>query len=402
MFNVIWTSGRDLNAPKELNLLTRGALCFYFAITIFEPFLNGIIGSVTKYYIFVVMLLLLASKPRLRFIQLQMIYVIWLVYKIITLLWSTNYSTFYHHIVSQVGNVVFLFILLGVYIDEKTMVSIKWTYWIASAVMGFLSLFFTTAFKVYETNRQTLTILGVTNDPNDMAAFIMVAICISLDNLFFKKELRLLSAAILLINIFACFKTGSRAGLVTLFVLALVCIIYSQKEAKISTKIRNIFLFILGVVAIYFIVIYFLPISITQRLFNFESYAGGSRRDVIWSDAWRLYTRDLLSVFFGVGWGTVSGVHNTFLAMLCNVGLCITLLFMVPIFRRFIWVIKRGVFFPALLLIGEFIPSFFIEAINKRFFWNAIIILFLYSVNHYSSTMMIDKDRNIKFRGFFR
>lgn len=393
MDEVIRTDGQNVNASKELNWFTRVALCLYFAITIFEPFLNGIIGSVTKYYIFVVMLLLLGSKRKLRFTQLQMIYVAWLLFKIISLLWSKDFTTFHVHIVSQVGNVVFLFILLGVDIDEKTMISIKWTYWIASAVMGFLSLFFTTAFKIYEANRQTLTILGVTTDPNDLAAFLMVGICISLDNLFFKKELRILSSGILLINIFASFKTGSRAGLVTVIALALFCIIYAQKEARPSAKIRNIVIFIIGIYAVYYIVVNYLPISITQRLFDFQSYAGGSRRDIIWSHAWDLYTRDLLYIFFGIGWGTVSGVHNTFLAMLCNVGLFITLLFLTPIFKRFVSTIKKREFFPALLLVGEFIPSFFIEAINKRFFWNAIIILFLYSVNNYSQGMRIDEER---------
>lgn len=390
MDELLLTGRHSLGVTRELNWFTRIALCLYFAITIFEPFLNGIIGSVTKYYIFVVMLLLLGSKRKLRFTKLQIVYVVWLLFKIFSLLWSKDYSTFHVHIVSQVGNVVFLFILLGVDIDEKTIIGVKWTYWIASAIMGFLSLFFTTAFKMYEANRQTLTILGVTTDPNDLAAFIIVGICISLDNLFFKKELRLLSFGIFLVNIFACFKTGSRAGLVTIIALALFCIVYAQKEAKPITKLRNIAVFIVGIYAVYFIVVNYLPISITQRLFDFQTYAGGSRRDIIWTNAWNLYTEDLLSVFFGIGWGTVSGVHNTFLAMLCNVGLCITFLFLLPIFKRFILTIKRHEFFPALLLIGEFIPSFFIEAINKRFFWNAIIILFLYSINNYSNSMIID------------
>lgn len=395
MDSLIRTEEHKLSASKELNLFTRAALCLYFAITIFEPFLNGIIGSVTKYYIFVVMLLLLGSRRKLRFMRLQMVYVIWLLYKVFSLLWSKDYSTFHVHIVSQVGNVIFLFILLGVDIDEKTLISIKWTYWVASAIMGFLSLFFTTAFKIYEENRQTLTILGVTTDPNDLAAFIMIGICISLNNLFFQKELRLLSSVILLVNIFACFKTGSRAGLVTVITLAIFCIVYAQKDAKPSAKLRNIVLFLIAIYAVYYIVVNYLPISITQRLFDFQSYAGGSRRDIIWSNAWNMYTKDLLSVFFGIGWGTVSGVHNTFLAMLCNVGLFFTLLFMLPIFKRLLWAIKRHAFFPALILIGEFVPSFFIEAINKRFFWNAIIILFLYSVNNYAQGMKMDEEKNL-------
>jgi hypothetical protein len=147
------------------------------------------------------------------------------------------------------------------------------------------------------------------------------------------------------------------------------------------------------VAALYYVVINLLPEANFTRLFDFSNYEDGSKRVWLWTTAWLVYSRDLLSILFGAGWGTVlpylhgAAVHNTFLAMLCNVGLIGTLLFTIPIVVATWRILKLKGTMPVLLLIAQFVPAFFIEAINKRFFWNAILVLFMsfYSISEQKS-----------------
>ena len=139
------------------------------------------------------------------------------------------------------------------------------------------------------------------------------------------------------------------------------------------------------VVALHYLTVTFLPEASFARLFSFESYADGSGRMEMWGNVLNMLFRDGLTFLIGAGWGTASiytggrvAVHNSFLTMLCDVGLLGTLLFMLPIVMIVLRLLKRKEPAPVLLLGAQFIPSFFIDAINKRFFWNAVLILLLY------------------------
>jgi hypothetical protein len=137
----------------------------------------------------------------------------------------------------------------------------------------------------------------------------------------------------------------------------------------------------------------YLPLDAYKRLFELPSYKGGSDRDVLWKNAWELYSRDFLTMVFGAGWGTATvytglelAVHNTFLTMLCDVGIIGVALFIIPIVYMVFNLLKVKIILPVILLVSQFAPAFFIDAINKRFFWNALFILIIYYyyyVRHY-------------------
>lgn len=364
--------------------LARVLLCLYFIISIFEPYLNGLIGSVTKYYMFLVMLVFLYRDGFcLKLRRITLVYIVWLIYKIVTLLWTESFEVPKLHFISQLGMVMFLGILLSRESEEKTLRSILDVYWLASSLLGVLSLFFAESYLGEVDSRRVLVILGVEVDPNNQAALLLVGMAISLSNIFYERRLFISSVLSLLINTFTCFATSSRAALVTAVVLALFCVVYVPEKMKIKATVKRVVAIVLVVAAMQYIIMRFLPESSFLRLFDFESYAGGSERDILWTATWKLWTEHPLTILVGTGWGTAyvhlhgRAVHNTFLSMLCDVGLIGTLLFLVPLAYSTGKLMKRGMMAPLLILVAQMIPSFFIDAINKRFFWNAIIIAFL-------------------------
>ena len=131
----------------------------------------------------------------------------------------------------------------------------------------------------------------------------------------------------------------------------------------------------------------FLPESIFARLFDFSrytsSYEGGGQRLLLWENAWELIWTDFNAIF-GAGWGAYYGhnnmynaVHNTYLSMWVDVGLIGLLLFFITIIIACSGLLKRKKILAVALLIAGFAPSLFIDAINKRFFWTPIILLFM-------------------------
>lgn len=385
------TAPRKATARIQVDRFTKIVLCIYFALSIFEPYINGLVGSLTKYYIFFTMFVLLFQYHwKLYPTRTSKAMVVWLIYKFISLLWSQDYATPKLHFISQLGMVMFLFVLFSYDYDDETLGWIEITYWISSGIVGLLSMFFSRSYLGTVVARQVLVIAGVEVDPNNQAALLMVGICVSLVNVFFKKRWLIPSIVILLVSTYACFLTGSRAAMATIVVAILFCIILPDEKKNIGVKIGRVALVFLFVFVALHLAQQLSPV-IYNRLFNLEEYAGGSGRSLQWSNVWKVYSQDILNILIGTGWGTSTiltgahaqsggnlGVHNTFLTMLCDVGLIGTLIFMVPIIKMTIQLVKKKIHFPVMLLIVQFVPAFFLDAINKRFFWNAIFILGMY------------------------
>lgn len=399
---------RRVTARIQVDKFLKIVFCIYFVLSIFEPYINGILGSLTKYYIFFTMFVLLFQyKWKLYLTMASKAVVVWLIYKFVSLLWSQDYATPRLHFISQLGMVMFLCVLFSYDYDDETLDWIEITYWISSGIVGLLSMFFSRSYLGTVAARQVLVIAGVEVDPNNQAALLMVGICVSLVNVFFKKRWMILSIAILLVNTYGCFLTGSRAALATIVVAVLFCIILPSEKKKVGAIIGRVALLFLFVFVALKLAQRLSPV-IYNRLFNLDGYVGGSGRSLQWSNVWRVYSQDILSILVGIGWGTSTiltgayaqsggnlGVHNTFLTMLCDVGLIGTLIFMVPIIKMTIRLIKKKIHFPVMLLIVQFVPAFFLDAINKRFFWNAIFILGMY---YYHYIVYTDETVDTKFQ----
>lgn len=372
-------------AEKEYRLpyFLRYLLYFYFFISFYEPFLNGVIGSVMKYYIFLVMVLLALHFRNIRICPYHVSYLIWLIYKFISLLWTTDYWMFNATVVSQIGMVAWLICLTGVQIDDETLNGFVNSIALGSLSIGILSIFFSESYHGNVEARQVLTLFGVQSEPNNQGAYIAIGFTVFLYRILNSDKYRLFYGIALLVNAYSTLKTGSRTGLTTLAVVALAIFFASVRKEGFSA-FKGVIIGTITLVTLYFIVKKYLPQNTFDRLFEFDTYEGGSERDILWENALELYKKGLNPIF-GAGWGAYFGyngiykaVHNTYIGMLCDVGIIGFLLFFVPIINA-IWKLwKKLNILPICFFITAAVPAFFIEAINKRYFWNAVILLFIY------------------------
>lgn len=379
-----------IDQETGMRRFSRIVLCLYFILSIFEPYLNGLFGSLTKFYIFFVIgVLIYECRGWLCVRFYSKIYILWFCYKLMTLLWSQDYVTPRAHIISQVGMVLFLVVLFAQDWDAVTMHWIERVSWLASGALGVLGLFFTQAYHGRVTSRQVIVIAGVEMDPNNQAVLLLVGITISLVYLFYYKRHFLLAVGILAVNTYGCFQSGSRSGVITLIALVVLCILLPEEQQSPVTKLWKILALVGIVLAAVIAARRYLSHEIYERLFDFAGYDDGSGRSQMWSNVWHAYTDNLFSILFGIGWGTSAirtgaqpAVHNTFLTMLCDVGLAGTLLFLYPIWKMMRELIRDREMFPVLLAVAMLVPSFFLDSINKRYFWNAIFLLGMYYYSH--------------------
>lgn len=360
----------------------------YFAITFFEPYLNGVLGSVTKYYIFaIIMYVLLKNKFRIRVYYFHKAFLIWLLYLFVSLLWTDNYHIFRINVLSQVGMIGLLIMLTMESYTREFVENIAKVMWLSSFIISFLAMFFGQSYRGGSELRQVLVLFGQEADPNNQAAFALIGLSIALYFLIYENKYRIPAITTIAVNTISMFLTGSRGGLVSLVAIAVFVILFNPSDAKLSSQIRKTVMVILAFVVAWFVLRQYIPEDIVDRLLGLDSYAGGSERINIWNNGLRLLFEDL-NIIFGAGWGCYFGyngyytaMHNTYLAMLCNVGVIGFSVFFVPIFQEIKHVMKKKEYLPVLLIISGFCPSFFLDAINKRFFWNVVMFLFIYTMS---------------------
>ncbi|MGN0818807.1 MAG: O-antigen ligase family protein [Christensenellaceae bacterium] len=385
-------SSQEIIISNKTNIIEKFSeflIYFYFMLTFFEPYLNGILGSITKYYIFFLMLVLLfQNKFRLRLRPYIIPYMIWLAYRFLTLFWTSNLYMFRQHVLSQIGMVALLVVLTSQQFDRRILRNIVNTMWISSFIISFLAMIFGQSYHGVVETRQVLVLFGQEVDPNNQAAFALVGISIAVYFLFYEKKYKLPAIITLFVNTVSMFMTGSRGGLVSMFAILIFVILFNKTNSSISSIFKKLAIFAGVIFVIYFVLKNFIPPNITDRLFDIGGYEGGSERTTIWKNALKLLQEDW-NLIFGAGWGDYFGyngfynaMHNTYLAMLCDVGIIGFVLFFMPIVQKTLHCIKYKEYLPVMLLIAGFFPCFFLDAINKRFFWNVIIFMLIFVIDN--------------------
>lgn len=353
-------------------------IILYFVLCFFETYLNGTVGPYLKYYILgiIVIQFLRYRVTTVRPFHLYMI--IWFLLKLISVLRVDNWYIFNLHLLSQVGMVALLVTLTNVRSSDRFMNKLINAMWLASGVLGALCLMFNESYHGSFTARQVVVLFGVEDDPNNLAAQLLPGVTVSLYHYIYLKRWRYLSVIILAVNCLAIFQTASRGGLVSIFAIILCIVLLKNNQEDIKDKLKIIIFIILASAVIHHIASNFVAIESLERIFDFDSYSSGSSRDVIWGNIIDLIKNNFL---FGAGWGAYYGyngsyhaTHNTYLSILSDGGIVGLFLFCVPIIRIIYKGIKGKYLLPILILITGLAPSFFIDAINKRFFWNAIIV----------------------------
>lgn len=353
--------------------------CFYIFLSFFETYLTPFFGNGTKFYLLMVLALFMYSaRFRLKINSFWMFYLAWFFFKFVSIAWSSmSNNDFKTHLLSQIGMVLFVIVMVGGDQSRELIHAILQTNLWISFLFGVLSIFFRGSFISEEfVSRQVLTLFGQQNDPNNCAAFLLVGITLGLYSATIERKKLMVNGLIVAINIYALLLTSSRAGFLTLGAI-IVCIVFlpqPNQELELKKAIQKILLIVLIIVIAVALVQRFLPQTNIDRLLNWNEYESGSGRDIRWERAIQLFMQRPL---FGWGWGGyntgVGAIHNTFLTSLCDIGVIGTLFFVIPIFMVAIEALRQRNVLSFLILVTGVLPAFVLDAINKRFFWNAIV-----------------------------
>lgn len=379
--------------PNVLMMVMFGIYAF---LSFYEVYINKTLGAYTKYYIFLMLIALFFQYKYIKIRYYHICILAWLALKLCSVLWSWNgfNRIVQSQIFSQFGMVALFCVITIVNFDENSVRKILNIFKWFSFSMAVLTMFFSSSYisgtgKI-ATDRKVLTLFGTQYDPNNMAAFFLVGITIALYFALCERRHMILNLIVFVLNTFALLQSASRAGFVSLLAMCfLFAISPLNKDEKPKSRFVRIGILIVGAIFIYFVVFKYVFPGALNRLLSSDSYHGGSGRTSIWENALELFYSNPL---FGGGWGSYYGydgvtnaAHNTFVQSLCDTGIVGSILLFIPIIRIFVISIKQKYYFPALFVSSALMPAFFLDSINKRFFWNAIIL----------STMMLNANMTL-------
>lgn len=351
-----------------------------FFVAPFEAYLVSTVGGIVKYILLFAILFIfykdLYTKRTVRLNWYVSFFIVWLVYKNVTIFWTADLAIPMLHFASQLGMVGFLFMLVSTDIGKRQRGIVLGGYFWGSVAFCLLSLVFMKPSGLY-TQRFVLTLFGVQVDPNNAAASALPAFALGvyLCSRVGRVSLKFVYGLLGVIAAYVVLMTGSRGGMLAVVVSAAV-LLFISTDLKPHQKAAVAMLLIIGCV----LVLDLLPRDTYARLFQ-DGYTDGSGRTELWGVVWRAF---LTNPFFGVGWGTATcltggmATHNTFLSMLCEQGILGTFFFVAPIIFVAAASLRDKNVLPIVLLVCAIVPALTIDAINKRFLWYGITLAFVF------------------------
>lgn len=379
-----------------INKIYISLIAIYILICTFEHYINLRVGNITKYFALLIMssffLCVYKQKINISFNIFHLSFFTWLMLEMISIFWSPGQNQINNQLFGRISIIIFLFILTSINYSKKCINIFINSLYLSNIFMSFLFVMVPNCKMSVGGVRYTFSLFGIYADPNNIAAFVILGGAIALYKLMFEKKNSIFHLFNLIIALIALFLTGSRAGFITL-ILIIISIILYKKNFRLE-KISKIFLkFSLLLVLGYILIIIMNSINesnVLDRIFNFDSYEGGSERSAIW----KLTLEDISQrLLLGYGWGSYAsksllsiGIHNTYFVILYEVGVVGLIFILLGILFIVLKAKKNKLILPLILLISGLIPSFFIDASNKRFFWNAIIFSYIYS-NQYNENI---------------
>lgn len=381
---------------KNIPIWYRILFLIYIILSYYEIYLIPYIGNSTKILIFILVVSFVIINNKLlaneniyfmrnnNFIginekiqnkDLGVAFILWFCFLCISTIWSSHYNeSFRMYFLTILGNVVLIFIIgCEIYDESFIRYILKGHYWVSFSFGIFSVLFHQSYISELFVTRQVLTIFGQQNDPNNCCAFLLIGISLALYSMIYEKANIIIDIFVVVINGYAVLLTSSRSGVISIGFITVIFLILPSHI--INSNMKKYLLIILGIGLIIIIGIKILPEENINRILAFDSYSDGSGRNELWRYAMELIRQRPL---LGWGWGGYYypgvGLHNTYISIWCDCGLIGLLLFLIPIISMCIQAIKNKNFLIIIILISGLLPSFFFDAINKRFFWNSIVL----------------------------
>ena len=368
----------------------------YIFFSVFEFYINATIGHIPRYFMLLYTLILLiwftfnGSIRRVKYIQV--LYICWMLYAIMTVSWSSNIYIFRVYAFTFITMTLVLVCMLGYSFKTEEMKRIIFFYQICSLVLCILGVFFSKPLLDDYTNniRYVLYIGGQRADPNYLLALYVICFQIGLYKFLNETKLKVFNAISVLISAYVILYTGSRSGILIIFVSVLI--IAWERIKSVS------FLQIIGIIigagvlifVAYFIAYRFIPEATLNRVFGIGSlsFSDSTGRLDSWTVRFGMWNSPLYWIF-GMGFGS-NTAHSTLLSFVLEFGIFGALLYFIPTFSIAKRCFNEKNSLAIALFCGGMIQAFLCPATNMRFFWNAMIIPVLI-LNSYNSNKTVKK-----------
>lgn len=359
----------------------------YFFICPLEFIFNRWFGSSVKYIalvaaLFIIMFFIITPKQTMKFGPIQICIGGWALFEAASYLWTIHSKNTLSMLITYLMMAVLVVALSVFPFEKKELEGTLIAYTLGCLILSILVLVMFQIDAGSYFSRNTIVILGKPQDPNGLAATLLSGAFFSLYMIFKKQKtfpiFNILYFIIWGIISYAIFLTGSRGALIA-YVAAFTVffVILSPKKSRLI-----VFLSIpLALLIIYFILELFLPTNLFNRLFDFESYSGGSGRTKIWLTALR---KILTNPLFGFGVlshqgfflnqnGHILSMHNTFLFILFEVGIVGLSLFVTPFVKALHNALRHKNALIITIITANIAAAFFLDALNWRYLWNSMI-----------------------------
>lgn len=347
-------------------------MTIYLFFSLYEGYIL-ILSSTTRWFLIFMIGYFIMFRKKIIIQRHQVLIICWYIYYFISLSWTSpdalNQAKLYIYTITSM--VLLFFFLAGIRYSEDFVMYLIKIYQILSGMLGVCALFSNT--MIGAGTRKVLVIFGKYMDPNNQVALFAIGTAISLNNLFCKKgKNKIIDIMILGINSYGILMTGSRSGIVILFVQIILVLLWKSKEQKWRKYIGKWALIILGIFVMYCMIKQYLPQEVFERLFGLGNlkFTDGTERELKWATGLEIWKTHPI---FGCGWGSYES-HNTFLTFLIDTGIFGTVFIFITIIDIGIKALKKKSILAILMMFTGLIPAFFIGAQNKRFFWNSLII----------------------------
>lgn len=367
----------------NLEIYLLGSILAFYILSMYLPSAFLILSRILFLSYLLIFLLNSLIKQKIELSILSYLIVIWISFKVFSIYKSGWNDIVSLHLVSVLGFSGLFFLTSSRCFKSKQFFILANIVLAPIVLFSLLTLFFNKPFLGLYDSRRVLTIFGIQNDPNNLATYYCFGFLISLYLLVEnskKNKLFLLYLIPLATCAYSCFLTGSRAGLICLIVSLVLGFSFFGTN-KIMIRIIRFGGICIAIIFVTLLILMIKPDLLSVFFVRFVQAFndGGSGRIDIWkTDLELLYSNPL----FGGGWGSATyygkifekAVHNTFLSSLAENGFVGSL----PLFLIFAITITKATkekrYFQLFLILIMMISAFFLDSINKPFFWIALIL----------------------------
>lgn len=241
-------------------------------------------------------------------------------------------------------------------------------------------------------SRETLIILGSELDPNIVAAVFVLPIAILLFNVLYGHKHRIINLTLLFLFILAVVITGSRGGFIGMLLSMAILISAFISDTSIKSSYRTFAIVLVFVIlgGIYIYLSQFYGDYLTRSLSFTGDTGGGDGRTSIWTERLFFVMESPLwgcGMIFDRGFWRGWANHNTYVQVLYGSGLIGIVLFLIPIIT--IYMRSKAKLLMLALYFSVFIPIFFLDTLDNRLLWNALIIFDILSQHNLKRTLLI-------------